>query len=57
MMTLPVALQAYLAAFNYMIEAGYILAASVAATVPPAIVFLVFRRYIVKGITLSGLKL
>jgi multiple sugar transport system permease protein len=57
MMTLPVALQAYLAAFNYMIEAGYILAASVAATVPPAVFFLVFRRYIIKGIALSGLKL
>ncbi|MGI6565831.1 MAG: carbohydrate ABC transporter permease [Firmicutes bacterium] len=57
MMTLPVALQAYLAAFNYMIEAGYILAASVAATIPPAVFFLIFRRYIIKGIALSGLKL
>ncbi|HHV93891.1 MAG TPA: carbohydrate ABC transporter permease [Firmicutes bacterium] len=56
MMTLPVALQAYLAAFNYMIEAGYILAASVAATLPPAVFFLIFRRYIIKGIALSGLK-
>jgi len=57
MMTLPVALQAYLAAYNYMIEAGYIMAAVSLAFIPPLIVFLIFGKYIVKGITLSGLKL
>lgn len=57
MMTLPVALQAYLASYNYMIEAGYILAAVSLAFIPPLIAFLIFGRYIVKGITLSGLKI
>ena len=52
--TLPVGIALFQT--SYYSEYGLTLAASVVATLPAIVVFLVFQRHIVKGISMSGLK-
>jgi multiple sugar transport system permease protein len=52
--TLPVGIALFQT--SYMIEYGLTLAASVICTLPVLVVFLLFQRHIIEGISLTGLK-
>ncbi|MEE8121900.1 MAG: carbohydrate ABC transporter permease [Anaerolineales bacterium] len=56
MMTVPVILSFYLAAFERLLEWGTLMATAVGATILPVIVFFVFQRQFVRSIATSGLK-
>jgi multiple sugar transport system permease protein len=52
--TIPLGIRMFLG--QYSTEYGLIMAASVVALVPVAIVFLAFQRFFVEGIATTGLK-
>ena len=54
MRTLPLALSVLNGQFDTRL--GVIMAGAVVATVPMLIVFLVFQKYFIKGVTMKGLK-
>ena len=55
-MTVPVILTYYVASFRESMEWGTLMAAAVAASVPPVVIFLLFQRHFVRGIATTGLK-
>jgi multiple sugar transport system permease protein len=52
--TLPIAIALFQS--QHLTEWGQVFAASIVALIPVVIVFLVFQRYIVGGISTTGLK-
>jgi ABC-type glycerol-3-phosphate transport system permease component len=53
-MTLPVALAQLQG--TYWSEYGLLTSSAAIAAVPPAVIFIVFQRFIIRSITLTGLK-
>lgn len=56
MMTVPVILAYYSAAFQTSLQWGTLMATAVASSVLPVVVFLLFQRAFVRGISATGLK-
>lgn len=56
MMTVPVILAYYAAAFQTSLQWGTLMATATASSVLPVVVFLLFQRAFVRGISSSGLK-
>lgn len=54
--TLPVAIRLFAGSGNNAVQWGIVFAASVVAVVPVVIVFLVFQRYFVQGLTTGAIK-
>lgn len=54
--TLPVAIRLFAGSGNNAVQWGIVFAASVVAVIPVVIVFLVFQRYFVQGLTTGAIK-
>ncbi|CAN5409375.1 carbohydrate ABC transporter permease [soil metagenome] len=54
--TLPIAIKLFAATGNNAVQWGLVFAASVIAVVPVIVVFLVFQRYFVQGLTTGAIK-
>lgn len=54
--TLPVAIRLFAGSGNNAVQWGIVFAASAAAVIPVVIVFLVFQRYFVQGLTTGAIK-